>query len=227
MKYLLQFFPAFIASIILLLIVTYFTNNLVAGIGIFTASLVSIQFLLNRYENRIDTEIEVKISKIDTKNELIVSIINKGGKTLYLKSGGIFIKDGLTFDFDDKIKYKKTTQDNGAKVEKTKSATRMSVKGLLGVTIPIIPKIEMPEMIMPDMSELIWKPFFPTTLNPGQSKTIYRDVKDILSFLAANNWKEPDIYFKGFFKDQLNREYASPDYLKYSMRELFDLVNIN
>lgn len=223
MKYLQEFVPSLIASTILLMIVTYATNNIVAGLGIFTASLVSIQFLINRYENRIETEIEVKISKTDEDNELLVSIINKGGKTIYLKSGGIIIKEGLIFDFDEKIKPKKTTQSSGENVNEKKPATRMSVPGLPGISLPIIPIIEMPEIVMPDLST----PFFPDTLNPGQSITIYRKVKDIFSFLAANEWKESDFYFKGFFKDQLNREYTSPDYLKYSLKELLDLMKKN
>jgi hypothetical protein len=205
------------------MIVTYVTNNIVAGFGIFTASLVSIQFLINRYENRIETEIEVKISKADEENELLVSIINKGGKTIYLKSGGIIIKEGLIFDFDEKIKPKKTTQSTGENVGDKKPATRMSVTGWPGISLPIIPKFEMPEIVMPDLST----PFFPDTLNPGQSITIYRTVKDIFSFLVANEWEESDIYFKGFFKDQLNREYTSPDYLKYSIKDLWDLMKKN
>lgn len=220
MEYLQEYVPSLIASTILLIIVTYFTNNIVAGLGIFTASLVSIQFLINRYENRIEAEIEVKISKADEETELLVSIINKGGKTIYLKSGGIIIKEGLIFDFDEKIQPKKTTQSSGENVSEKKPVSRKSVMGWPGISLPTFPKIDIPEIVMPT-----WiPPFFPKTLNPGQSITIYRNVRDIFSFLVANEWNQSDLYFKGFFKDQLNREYTSPDYLKYSIRELWDLV---
>ncbi|MFA4850531.1 MAG: hypothetical protein WC626_12460 [Methanoregula sp.] len=212
MKYLNEFIFSFFFSIILSITVIYFTNNIVAGIGIFTALLVSSQFLLNRYENRIDVQIDAKIKKQDTNFQLSISIINKGGKTIYLKSGGIITNDSLIFDFDDKKREsKKITQTNDVVEKKPKQKEPWA--------------INIPELIPIDFSTTFVMPLFPFTLNPGQSMTISRDFADILEFLKEKDRQGSNLLeFKGFFRDQLNREYISESV--YNFKELFDLAKI-
>jgi len=156
MKYLKEFILSFFTSIILSTIGVYITNNIVAGIGIFTASLVSSQFLLNRYENRIDVKIEAKITQYQTEKRLSVSIINKGGKTIYLKSGGIITQDRLILDFDDVNK--KIRKNNNADTVVENKSRQNNPLGILKMMEPLALNSVMSFV----------KPYFPFTLNPGQ-----------------------------------------------------------
>lgn len=183
MKYSLEIFLSIILSLILAMVANFFTCNIVLSASIFTASLVTIQFLINRYENRLDVIVKMQIIK-DNNNEFLVSIKNNGGKTLYLESGGIKTKEGVIVDFDEQVK-----QDR-----------------------------ESPFYICP-------RPMLPYTLNPGQSKNVYRSISDVLRLLKQYNFNfSTDLEIKGFFKDQLDRTYEAPQFEKYNIEKLFEMI---
>jgi hypothetical protein len=201
MKYYYELFLSIITSLVFSIIAYYFTNNIVVIAAVFTASLVTIQFLLNRYENRMDVIVEMGIEMYDDKNGFFISIKNNGGKTLYLNSGGIITKEGIIVDFDDKVEY------DGEVVEKQKI-------GFLSLPL-VFPK-------MPKLPQLI-----PNYLNPGQSKKIRITMLEFLSLLRKNNWQfATEIEIKGFFKDQLDRTYKTSQFDKYDMKNLFELAGI-
>jgi len=63
LKYLREIVISDIVAIILCAVTIFFTSNVIAGISVFTAVLVTINFVLNRYETRKDASVKLKLSR--------------------------------------------------------------------------------------------------------------------------------------------------------------------
>jgi len=141
-------------------------NNIAASISIFAAILVVIQFILNRYENRVEISLKMHLEVDDNGPFLRISITNSGGKTIYLKSGGIISEEKIKVDFD-------------AEVPNNRPLFSANLRNI-----------------------------FPFDLMPGQTKTIRKETYKILLLLKEKEWRICENFtLKGYFIDQLNREY--------------------
>jgi len=70
----------------------------------------------------------------------------------------------------------------------------------------------------------IGKPQFPLDLNPRQANKISREIRDVFLLLEEKGFQLSSFMeFKGFFRDQLNREYLS-DFMRYHTGELIDIA---
>ena len=206
-KYLREIFISVIVSSILFAAVTFFTGSIVAGISVFTAVLVTINFILNRYETRNDATVELKITHKENTSFFSVSIVNTGGKIIYLDKGGVKTKDGTIVDFDEEPK-----TETVVKTEPKKPKT-----GFPFLNNPLDSldyNLKMPKLKIPA--------FF--IVNPGDAKFIRKEAWEVISLLIDKKVQSSEtLELKGFFTDQLNHEYES-EWLQFNTKTLVDTV---
>lgn len=139
---------------------------------------------------------------IRKKNRIRIKLANTGGKTIYLKSGGIITDDGIFIDFDEDP-------------EDYNDADSDIPFNFLGY-----PNVKIRPLYNPDNY------YFPASVNPGDAKSITIDNYDLLKLLFKNGYSEkPYISFKGIFFDQFNQEYSSKD--SFSSKATGEFFNLS
>jgi len=203
LKYLQEIFISVVVSIILFAVVTFFTGNIVAGISVFTAVLVIINFILNRYETRNDATVELKITNKEKTPFFSISIVNTGGKTIYLDNGGVKTKDGTIVDFDEEPK-------NEIVVKKEPKKHKMGFPFLDNPPDSLEYNLKIPKLKIPASS----------IVNPGDAKSDRKEVWEVLSLLTDKKVQPSAILeLKGFFNDHLNHEYES-EWVRFDIQTL-------
>jgi hypothetical protein len=193
LKYKREIFVSIIVSGILFAIVTTVTGSIVAGISVFTAVLVTINFILNRYETRNEATVELKITVKDKIPYLSVSIVNTGGKTIYLDKGGIETKEGVIIDFDEEPKPELITKPEP---KKPKSAFPFLYNPLDSLNY----NLKMPKFKISAFS----------IVNPGDAKSERKEVNEVIAlFIEKKVAITENFELKGYFTDQLNHRYES------------------
>jgi hypothetical protein len=204
LKYLREIFISVIVSSILFAVVTFFTGSIVAGISVFTAVLVTINFILNRFETRNDATVELKITNKENTSFFSVSIVNTGGKIIYLDKGGVKTKEGTIVDFDEEVKTEIV-------VKKDPKKPRSSISFLdshLDYNLKL-PAIKLPAFFI---------------VNPGDAKSIRKEAWEVISLLIDKKAQSSEtLELKGFFTDQLNHEYES-EWVQFNTKMLVDSV---
>ena len=192
-KYEREIFVSIIISGILFAIVTIFTGSIIAGISIFTAVLVTINFILSRYETRNEATVELKITVKDKIPYLSLLIVNTGGKTIYLDKSGIVTNDGVVIDFDEEPKPELITKPEP---KKPKTAFPFLSTSLESQNYNLkTPKFKAPTFSL---------------VNPGDAKSERKEVTEVIElFIEKKVALTEDFELKGFFTDQLNHRYES------------------
>lgn len=167
------------------------------GTSIFSAVFLTIQFIFYCYDNRIDwiTKTNVYRSDSSKKNRTSIKIINTGGKTLHLKSGGIITEDGVFIDFDEDPE----TYDDDA----TNPAD-----SIFGIHIG---------KIRPTPNY-----FFPASISPGDAKTCSIDNMEILKLLKKHKWAGKNkLSMKAVFYNQFDEELSSEEFCEHELSNDF------
>jgi hypothetical protein len=206
LKYLREIFISVEVSIILFIVVTFFTGSIVAGISVFTAVLVTINFILNRYETRNDAIVELKITKKENIPFFSISIINTGGKTIYLEKGGVKTKEGTIVDFDEEVKPHVKKEPEKPKsifpILDTLNSFNYNLK---------IPKFKHPASYI---------------VNPGAAQSMSKEGWEVISLLIEKKDQSGEpLELKGFFTDQLNHQYESEEWLQLDTKAVVELIN--
>ncbi|MFA6362895.1 hypothetical protein [Methanoregula sp.] len=204
LKYLREIFISVIVSIILFAVVTFFTGSVVAGISVFTAVLVTINFILNRYETRNDATVELKITNKENTPFFSVSIVNTGGKIIYLDKGGVKTKEGIIVDFDEEVK----TEIVAKKEPKKPKSSFPFLDSLPDYNLKL-PALKLPAFFI---------------VNPGDAKTFSKKGAEVLTLLTNKKVQPSKILeLKGFFTDQLNHEYES-EWVQFDVKPLVESI---
>ena len=191
LKYLQEILISCVVAIILCAITILFIGNVIAGISVFTAVLVTFNFVLNRYETRKEAPVELKIIERDKTHFFLVSIVNTGGKTIYLDKGGVKTKDGIIVDFDEEVSFRLPEK---AEPKKSKSGF-LSFINDLPLNLKPLP------MIKRQGANIV---------QPGDAQNTRKEVWKVLSLLIDKKTPSGEKFeLKGFFTDQLNHEYES------------------
>ena len=168
------------------------------GISIFSAVFLTIQFIFYCYDNRIDwiTKTNVYRSDSSKKNRTSIKIINTGGKTLHLNSGGIITDDGIFIDFDEDPE----TYDDDNPTNPLDS--------MFGAHIGKIRP--MPNYI------------FPASISSGDAKSCSIDNMDLLMLLMKHKWADRSkMSMKAVFYNQLDEELSSEEFHEYELSNDF------
>jgi hypothetical protein len=202
LKYLQEILFSALIGIILCGVTIFFTSNVIAGISVLTAVIVIINFILNRFETRNEASVELKIIDSGKTHSFLVSIVNTGGKTIYLDKGGIKTKGGIVIDFDEVV---------NVKLQK-KSKPKTSKFGFSSLMDEVEYNLELPKI----------KPIGSDIVKPGNAQGTRKEVWEVLYLLIDK--KAPPcetLELKGFFTDQLNQEYES-EWMKFSSASLIE-----
>lgn len=202
LKYLREILISAIVGSILCVVTIFFTSNVIAGISVLTAVIVIINFILNRYETRNEASVELKIIESGKTHSFLVSIVNTGGKTIYLDKCGMKTKGGIIIDFDEEV---------NVKLQK-KSKQKISKFGFPSLMDDMEFNFELPKI----------KPIGADVVNPGNAKDTRKEVWEVLHLLLDKKAPPCEILeVKGFFTDQLNQEYES-EWMKFTSASLIE-----
>lgn len=197
-RYQFRIIIALLISSISYLTVSYIKSDFFVGLSIFSAVFLTIQFIFYCYDNRIDCITKTNVYRSDSskKNRTSIKIINTGGKTLHLKSGGIITEDGFFIDFDEDPE----TYDDDNSTNSSDS--------IFGTHIGKIRP-------MPNY-------FFPVSISPGDAKSCSIDNMDILKLLLKHKWAERgDLSMKAVFYNQFDEELSSEEFHEYEISNDF------
>jgi hypothetical protein len=190
LKYLREILISAFVGIILCVVTIFFTSNVIAGVSVLTAAIVIINFTLNRYETRNEASVELKIIESGKTHSFLVSIVNTGGKTIYLDKGGMKTKGGIIIDFDEEV---------NVKLQK-KSKPKTSNFGFPSLMDGVEYNLELPKI----------KPLGSDIVKPGNAQGTRKEVWEVIYLLLDKKAPACEILeLKGFFTDQLNQEYES------------------
>ena len=194
----------FIASILPAIII-YYTGNVLAGVSVFTAVLVFINFGISRVEARNDYKMEFKFVEKGDFHSFVVSISNTGGKTIYLANGGVKTKEGAIVDFNEIIDI-----DLSPRPQKSNNTRSF-----------LIPQLEFHEELFNRRMQKI-KPIGSDIVQPGRSNTIQIELWEFIALLLQKqkNLDSDIIELKGFFTNQLNEEYESDEWMQFNLPSL-------
>jgi hypothetical protein len=208
-KYLKEITISLVVSIVAFAVVAYTSGNIIASISVFTAVLVTINFILNRYESRNEAIVYFELINDDEgKPKFSVSLVNTGGKTIYFDTVGLKMRDGTIIDFDDDWRDKEPPPPP----EKPKI-------NRFGFSIPTL---TMPMLRTPVLPTIRPIGFF--SIYPGDARTVSKKVYDVLQLLRSKNYQFQDtLEIQGIFIDRLNYEHIS-EWKQFNLKELFDSI---
>ncbi|WP_292370945.1 hypothetical protein [Methanoregula sp. UBA64] len=213
-KYLLQIIGSIIVSLILFICIFYYTGNIVASISVITLVLVVISFIIGRYENRTDAIVDLKFIEKDKFHFFEVSIVNTGGKTIYLDKCGVKTKNGIIIDFDEEPPYDLPPKPKKP-ANKNPTLNNLSYTLDLPVTEIVMPKI---------------KPFMASIVNPGNAQNDRKELWEVLELIGdkiilnKKNLVGEVLELKGFVTDQLHNEYESEEWIQFNSQMLTELA---
>lgn len=216
-KYLLEILISVIVSVILFVGIFYYTGNIVASISVITLVLVSISFVIGRYENRTEAIVDLEFIEREKIHFFVVSITNTGGKTIYLDRCGVKTKNGIIIDFDEEPPY-----NLPPKPKPKKPTTGNLLLDNLNYNLNLLPA----KMVMPKI-----KSFMASIVNPGNAQNDRKELWEVLALIGdkvTNNKKAPVgkiLELKGFFTDQLNNEYESEEWIQFNSQMLTELMH--
>jgi hypothetical protein len=214
-KYLLEIIISVIVSIILFAVIFYYTGNIVASISVITLVLVSISFIIGRYENRTDAIVDLELIEKGKTHHFVLSITNTGGKTIYLDKCGVKTKDGIIIDFDEEPPY-----NLPPKPKPKKPTTGNPLLDSMNYNLNPLPA----NIVMPKI-----KSFMASIANPGNAQDERKELWEVLALLNDKiiiNKKATVgkiLELQGFFIDQLNHEYES-EWIQFDSQMLTELV---
>lgn len=214
-KYLLQIIISIIVSLILFIGIFCYTGNFFASISVITLVLVVISFIISRYENRTEAIVELKFIEKDKFHFFVVSIVNTGGKTIYLDKCGLKTKSGIFIDFDEEPPY-----DLPPKPKKRTTGNPLFDNSRYTLNPPLA------NMVMPKI-----KPVMASIVNPGNSQSDRKELWEVLALISkrgTSNKKESDggiLELKGFVIDQLRNEYESNEWMQFNFQMLIELMH--
>ncbi|MFA5331468.1 MAG: hypothetical protein WC342_03735 [Methanoregula sp.] len=214
-KYLLEIIISIIVSLILFIGIFYYTGNIVASISVITLVLVVISFIIGRYENRTDAIVDLKFIEKDKFHFFVVSIVNTGGKTIYLDKCGVKTKNGIIIDFDEDPPYDLLPKPK-------KRTTGNPLYDNLNYSLnPPLANVVMPKI----------KSIMATIVNPGSSQSDRKELWEFLALISekvTSNKRITDdgmLELKGFVLDQLHNEYESSEWMQFNFQMLIKLMH--
>jgi len=205
LKYLQEILISCVVAIIFCAITIFFSGNVIAGISVFTAVLVTFNFVLSRYETRTEAPVELKVIERDNTHFFLVSITNTGGKTIYLDKGGVKTKDGIIVDFDEEVSVRLPE----------KPEPKKSKYGFLSIMDDLHLNLKPLPMIKSHWANIV---------QPGDAQNTRKEVWKVLSLLIDKKTPPGEkLELKGFFTDQLNHEYES-EWMQFNRVSLVEIA---